>query len=188
MTLRSEKIPRSRMKERRFIYKALNGLKITEVTDVQIDQIKEAVYAQGGVITNEYDAIEQVSRLSGQNSSSGYLLGTLLANDASISLDSAQNLITTPTTPRANYKLERVGLIGSSLDATGTFKIVLYSEIDSAEVPLFSEVFTPVGTSDAWSFDIDVTVPEAAVIDVKIVCDKTHSPSLNIGLLYGRVR
>ena len=188
MTLRSEKIPRSRMRERRFIYQALNGLKITDVTDTQIDRIKAKVYAQGGVITNEYDAIEQVARLSGQNSSSGYLLGTLLATDGSISLDSAQNLITIANSPRANYKIERVGLIGSSLDATGTFKIVLYSEIDGAEVPLFSEVFTPVGSSDAWSFDVDVTVPEGSVIDVKIVCDKAHSPSLNIGVLYGRTR
>ena len=188
MTLRSEKIPRSRMKERRFIYNALNGLKITEITDTQIDQIKQNTFAQGGVLVNEYDAIEQVSRLGGQTSSSGYLLGTLVGSDGSISLDSQQNLVTTPNTPRANYKIERVGLIGSSLDATGTFKIILYSEIDSAEVPLFSEVFTPVATSDAWSFNVGVTVPEGSTIDVKIVCDKTHTPSLNIGVLYGRVR
>ncbi len=88
------------MRERRFIYNALNGLKLTDVTDTQIDQIKENTYAQGGVLVNEYDAIEQVSRLGGQTSSSGFLLGTLIATDGSISLDSAQNLITTPATPR----------------------------------------------------------------------------------------
>lgn len=188
MTLRNEKIPRSRMRERRFIYNALNGLTLNEVTAGQIDQIKANTHAQGGVIVDEYDAIEQVSRLGGQTSSSGYLLGTLIGSDNSITLDSLQNLVTTPTTPRANYKIERIGLIGSSLDATATFKIVLYSEIDSAEVPLFSEVFSPRGTSDAWSFNVGVTVPENAVLDVKITSDKTHSPSLNIGVLYGRVR
>ena len=188
MTLRREKIPRSRMRERRFIYSALNGLKITDITFTQIDQIKENTYAQGGVLVNEYDAIEQVSRLGGQTSSSGYLLGTLVASDGSISLDSAQNLVMTPNTPRANYKIERIGLIASSLDTTATFKIVLYSEIDSAEVPLFSEVFSPRGTSDAWSFNVGVTIPEGSVLDVKITSDKAGTPTMNIGVLYGRVR
>ncbi len=88
----------------------------------------------------------------------------------------------------ANEKIEKIGLIGSALDATETFKIELFSEIQSSEVPLFSQVFTPVGTSDACSFSPNVTIPEGSVVDVKIVCDKTHSPSLNIGILYGRVR
>ena len=188
MTLRSEKIPRSRMRERRFIYKALNGLKLDEVTAAQVDQIKENTYAQGGVLVNEYDAIEQVSRLGGQTSSSGYLLGTLVATDSSISLDTNQNLVTTPNTPRANYKIERVGLIGSSLDTSANYKIILYSEIDSAEVPLFSQEFTAFTSSDAWSFNVGVTVPEGSVIDVKIIADKTFTPTLNVGVLYGRVR
>ena len=108
--------------------------------------------------------------------------------DNTISLDNQQNILTTSDLPRANYKIEKIGLIGSSLNTSATFKITILSEIQSAEVPLFSETFQPFGTSDAWSFSPNVTIPQGSVIDVKIVCDKTHTPSLSIGILYGRVR
>jgi hypothetical protein len=169
-------------------YNDLRSKTVVQVTDTDIDALKSGLFAQGGRNESEYAALEKIEHMSGQSSSSGFLLGTLTATDGSIGLDSTQNILTTSSLPRANYKIEKIGLIGSSLDATGTFKIVLFSEIQSSEVPLFSEVFTPLGTSDAWSFSPNVTIPEGSVVDVRIVCDKTHSPSLNIGILYGRVR
>jgi hypothetical protein len=169
-------------------YNDLRSKTVVQVTDTDIDALKSGLFAQGGRNESEYAALEKIEHMSGQSSASGFLLGTLTATDGSIGLDSTQNILTTRTLPRANYKIEKIGLIGSSLDATGTFKIVLFSEIQSAEVPLFSEVFTPFGTSDAWSFSPNVTIPEGSVVDVRIVCDKTHSPSLSIGILYGRVR
>jgi len=169
-------------------YNDLRSKTVVQVTDTDIDSLKSGLFAQGGRNVTEYDALEKIERISGQSSSSGFLLGTLVGSDGSIALDNQQNLVTFSSNPRANYKIEKIGLIGSSMDTTGIFKIVIFSEITSAEVPLFSEVFTPTATSDAFSFSPNVTVPEGTVVDVKITCDKTHTPTLNVGILYGRVR
>jgi hypothetical protein len=177
---------KSRVRSR--AYNDLRSKTVVQVTDTDIDSLKRDLYAQGGRNESEYLALEKIEHLSGQSSASGFLLGTLTAIDGSIALDNTTNILTTPALPRANYKIEKIGLIGSSLDITGTFKIVLFSELQSAEVPLYSEVFTPVAASDAWSFSPAVTIPENTVVDVRIVCDKTHTPSLSIGILYGRVR
>lgn len=190
MTLRREKIPRSRMRERRFIYNALNGLKITDITDTQIDQIKENTFAQGGVLVNEYDAIEQVSRLGGQTSSSGYLLGTLTATDQQYGLDSPATLVNFPTSPRANYKLEKMGINGTFLDVTASYRIRLVAEIDSSEVPILAETFAVKSATDDVSFDLGVVVPEGTTVTCTITSDKVPSttPGLDVGLIYGRVR
>lgn len=190
MTLRSEKIPRSRMRERRFIYNALNGLTLDQVTAAQIDQIKGNTHAQGGVIVDEYDAIEQVSRLGGQSSSSGYLLGTLTVAEKLISLDTPTSLVNFPDTPRANYKLEKIGVIGSNLSLGADYKITIIAEVHSAEVPILSAIFnSKFATSDSFSFDLNVTLPQGTDdVLAKIVSDTTHTPSLSIGMLYGRVR
>ncbi len=177
---------KARVKQR--AYNDLRSKTVVQVTDSDIDSLKSSLFAQGGRNVSEYVAIDQIEKLSGQSSASGFLLGTLTATDESISLDNQINILTTPDLPRANYKIEKLGLIGTSLDTTGTFKIVLAGEIQNAEIPLYSETFTPQAASDSFSFSPAVTIPEGSVIDVKITCDKTHTPSLNIGILYGRVR
>ena len=169
-------------------YNDLRSKTVVQVTDSDIDTLKRGLFAQGGRNVSEYDALEKIERISGQSSSSGFLLGTLVGSDGTIGLDSQQNLVTFSSNPRANYKIEKLGLIGNSLDTTGNFKIVLFSEIGGAEVPLFSEQFTATASSDAFSFSPNVTVPQSTVVDVKITCDKTHTPDLNVGILYGRVR
>ena len=169
-------------------YNDLRSKTVVQVTDTDIDSLKSGLFAQGGRNVSEYVALKQIEELSGQSSSSGFLLGTLKATDGLIGLDSQTNVLTTAATPRANYKIEKIGIIGTSLDTTGTYKIVVTSEITSSEVPLYTDTFSPIGASDSFSFSPNVTIPENSVIDVLITCDKTHTPSLNLGILYGRVR
>ena len=177
---------KARVRQRTF--NDLRSKTVVQVTDSDIDTLKRGLFAQGGRNESEYTALETIERIAGQSSSSGFLLGTLTASDTSIALDSQTNLVTFPGQTRANYKIEKLGLIGTLLDTTGNFRIVLLSEIGGAEVPLYSETFTPFASSDEFSFSPNVTVPQGTVVDVKIVCDKTHAPSLSIGILYGRVR
>jgi hypothetical protein len=171
-------------------YNDLRSKTVVQVTDTDIDALKSGLFAQGGRNESEYAALEKIEHMSGQSSSSGYLLGTLTAVDKSISLDTDTNLVFFPDSPRANYKLEKVGIIGTSLSLGAGHKIRIIAEIGSAEVPLLSAEFgTKYSTSDSFAFDLNVTVPQGtSSIYANIVSDITYTPSLSIGLLYGRVR
>jgi len=177
---------RARVRQR--AYNDLRSKTVVEVTDTDIDSLKSGLFAQGGRNVSEYVALDQIERMSGQSSSSGFLLGTLKATDGSIGLDSQQNILTTPATPRANYKIEKIGLVASSLDTSANYRLLLLSELQGAEVPLYTETFTPFAATDQFSFSPSVTIPEGTTVDVKIISDKTGTPSLSVGILYGRVR
>ncbi len=179
---------RARVRQR--AYNDLRSKTVVEVTDTDIDALKSGLFAQGGRNESEYAALEKIEHMSGQSSSSGYLLGTLTAVDKSISLETDTQLVYFPDTPRANYKLEKVGIRGTNLMLGAQHKIIIIAEVASAEVPLLSEEFaTKYSTSDSFAFDLNVTLPQGTdSVYAHIFSDTTYTPSLSIGLLYGRVR
>lgn len=163
---------------------------MTELTVEDFDKLRGSIHANGGRLTRDYEDIQLMSAVSGTRSTSGYILGTLRATDKSLSLDSPAELLVLADDPRANYELERIGIIGTSLDLTAEYRIIVDSEIGSSEVPLLAESFTPSAAADNFSFELNVVVPQGSIISCKITSSKTPGtpPGLSVGLLYGRIR
>lgn len=179
---------RARVRQR--AYNDLRSKTVVQVTDTDIDALKSGLFAQGGRNESEYAALEKIERMSGQSSSSGYLLGTLTAEDGQFVPDFPKRLIQFPSTPRANYKIEKLGLIGSFIDTTATYRISLTVELDGKDVVILAEDFTSNYASNNFSFDLNVVLPQGADVECKIVASTSPGtvPVFDAGIIYGRVR